>query len=50
MIDSDTEECITQIGNILADEYHIYTDMKEIVAHAIFEMYFNLRKEPDVYY
>lgn len=38
MIDPDIEKYITQIGNILADEYHIYTDMKEIVAHAVIEM------------
>lgn len=50
MIDSDTEECITQIGNILADEYHIYTDMKEIVAHAIIEMYLSLGEGSDTIY
>lgn len=45
MIDPDIEECITQIGNVLANYYHIYTDMKEIVAHAIIEMYLSLEEE-----
>lgn len=49
MIDSDIEECITQIGNILANDYHIYTDRKEIVAHAVMEMYLKLREGSDFF-
>lgn len=43
MIDPDIEECIAQIENMLANDFHIYSNMKEIVAHAIIEMYFNLK-------
>lgn len=50
MIDSDIEECIVQIENMLADIFHIYSNMKEIVAHAVIEMYFGLKEEQDFYY
>lgn len=50
MIDSDIEECIVQIENMLADDFHIYSNMKEIVAHAVIEMYFGLKEEQDFYY
>lgn len=46
MIDPDTEECITQIEKTLIDDYHIYTNVREIVAHAVIEMYLNLPKTP----
>lgn len=42
MIDPDIEEYILKIEQKLADEYHIYTNMKEIVAHADIEMYLNI--------
>lgn len=50
MIDSDIEERIVQIENMLADEYHIYSNMKEIVAHAVIDMYLGLKEEQDFYY
>ena len=50
MVDPDIEECIVQIENILAKDYHIYTNMKEIVAHAVIEMYVGLKEESDFYF
>ena len=50
MIDPDIEECIAQIENMLENDFHIYSNMKEIVAHAVIEMYLGLKEKQDFYY